>query len=150
MAHALVKSPELASPAWRQWGCQMNLHARFRVVLSCELLRDSRSLVFAVVVYYDEGKFARIVLLKQRAGRFADGGGFIAGWNDGDYAGPARWGGMFGAVIVERGQVPEHAAAKREIKPDAERGRGQESGRRDHGLFCNGREVCRKLVISPG
>lgn len=103
----------------------MNLHARLRVVLPCELLRDSRSLVFAVVIHYDEGKFAGIVLSKQRAGRFADGGGFIAGWNDGDYAGPPGRRGVFDRgvldrIVVERPQTPEHAPAKSKVEPDAE------------------------------
>jgi hypothetical protein len=98
----------------------MNLDARFRVVLLRELLRDSRSLVFAVVIHYDEGKLARIVLSKQRAGRFGDGGGFIAGWNDGDYAGPPGRRGVFERIVVERPQVPEHATAKSKVEPDAE------------------------------
>ena len=85
-----------------------------------ELLRDSRSLVFAVVIHYDEGKFARIILSKQRACCFADGGGFIAGWNDGDYAGPALWRGVFDGIVVERPQMPEHATAKSKVEPDAE------------------------------
>ena len=98
----------------------MNLHARFRVVLSCKLARDSRSLVFAMVIRYDDGKFARIVLLKQRAGRFADGGGFIACWNDGDYARPAWRRGVLDRIVVERPQMPEHAPAKSKVEPDAE------------------------------
>ena len=96
-----------------------------RVVLVCELPRDSRSLIFAVVIHYGDGKFARIVLSKQRAGRFADGGGFVAGWNDGDYAGPPRRrgvfdGGVLDRIIVERPQMPEQAPAKRKVEPDAE------------------------------
>src|ERR1700719_2364833 len=103
----------------------MNLHARLRVVLACELVGHLRRLVFAVVISYDEGKFARIVLSKQRAGRFADGGCFIAGWNDGDYAGPPGRRGVFDRgvldrIVVERLQTPEHAPAKSKVEPDAE------------------------------
>lgn len=88
----------------------MNAGARFRAAFFRGLLRDLRGLVFAVVVYYDYGKFTGIILVQQGGDGLRNRLGFIAGWDDGGNAGPAWRRCVFRFVVVEWAEVPEHAA----------------------------------------
>jgi hypothetical protein len=56
--------------------------------------------IFAVVVDYDYGEFAGVVLLEEAGYRLGDGGGFVAGWDYGDYGGPGGGGFVIGRIVI--------------------------------------------------
>jgi hypothetical protein len=69
--------------------------------------------VFAVVVdqYYRE--FAGVILLEEAGYCLGDGGGFVAGWDYGDYVGPAAWGLVRRDAVIEFVETPEFASGDR-------------------------------------
>ena len=66
--------------------------------------------VFAVVVDYDYGEFAWIILMEEAGYCFADGGGFVAGGDDGHDARVVGWRLVICGVVVEIAETPEGAA----------------------------------------
>ena len=69
--------------------------------------------VFAVVVDQDYGEFAWVILLEEAGYCLGDGGGFVAGGDYGDYAGPEAWGLVRRDVVIEFAQAPEVASGDR-------------------------------------
>jgi hypothetical protein len=55
------------------------------------LLRSLGCGVFTVIVYYDYGEFAGVVLVEEAGDCLADVGGFIAGGDYGDDAWAGGW-----------------------------------------------------------
>jgi hypothetical protein len=97
----------------------VDLDSRFGGEILGGLVRDLGGGVFAVVVDQDYGKFAGVILLEEAGYCLRDGGGFVAGGDYGDYAGPDRWRLVGGNVVVEIAEMPKVAAGERKIEPNA-------------------------------
>jgi hypothetical protein len=76
------------------------------------LVRDLGGGIFAVVVDQDYGKFAGVILLEEAGYCLRGGGGFVAGWDYGDYLGPFGWCFSVRDVVIEFGQAPEVASGQ--------------------------------------
>lgn len=88
----------------------MDFDSRFCGQLCCGLFGDLGCGVFTVVVDYNYGEFARIVLLEEAGYGLADGCGFVSCWHDGGDTWPDGWGLGFCEIVVEFAEAPEHAA----------------------------------------
>ena len=91
------------------------MHSRFCVEIFCGLLRELGGGVFAVVVDDDYGELAGVILLEEAGYGLGDGGGFVAGGDDGDDAGVVDGGGKRCGVVAEVAEIPEVAARDREV-----------------------------------
>ena len=78
-------------------------------------------------------------MLEEAGYGLVDGGGFIAGWDDGGDGWPGGWRFVLCEIVVEFAETPEHASGEREIEPDGQRDRRECERDRGHRAFWRSR-----------
>src|SRR5260370_7627434 len=100
----------------------------------CRIPSERRSAVFAVIIHDENRELTGIILFGKSPDGLRDGLSFVASGHDSDDTRPVCKRLRLDIVFA---QLPEIAAREKEINPDGQRNRCEQSRRKVHALFCN-------------
>src|SRR5258708_13338392 len=100
----------------------------------CRIPSERRSAVFAVIIHDENRELTGIILFGKSPDGVRDGLSFVASGHDNDDTRPVCKRRRLDIVFA---QLPEIAAREKEINPDGQRNRCEQSRRKGHALFCN-------------